>query len=86
MENNNNSQQKEFLAYFQMLKEQPDSDYNRDQFVKLKNYMEFLYDCFMWNYRFDYFKLFISFTNFDISGDEFADEFMNLQTSTVICY
>jgi hypothetical protein len=34
----------------------------------------------MWNYRFEYFKLFVSFTNF---GYEFVNEFMKLRTSTV---
>ena len=83
MEKNLQQNKEEFIAYFQMLQEQPKSYYTRDQFVKLRNYIEFLYDCFMWNYRFEYFKLFLSFTNFTISGDEFVDEFMTLRTSTI---
>jgi hypothetical protein len=79
-----NLQQAEFLAYFQMLQEQTKSDYTRDQFLKLTTYIKFLDDCFMWNYRFEYLRIFLSFTNFTISGDEFVDEFMELRTSTIL--
>jgi hypothetical protein len=36
----------------------------------------------MWNYWFKYSKLFLSFTNLNISADKFVDEFITLRTST----
>lgn len=77
------SQQKEFITYFQMLQEQPNSSYTHNQFVKLKKYLSFLSDCFMWKHRNVYLKLFQSFTNFSISGDEFTNQFFSLQSEHV---
>ena len=84
MEKNLQQKKAEFLAYFQMLQEQPKSDYTREQFLKIRTYIEFLYDYFMWNYRFEYLRIFLKFTNFTISGDQFVDEFMEFRTSTVL--
>jgi hypothetical protein len=33
----------------------------------------------MWKYRDEYVKLFLSLTNFSISGDEFTDRFLELR-------
>lgn len=33
----------------------------------------------MWKYRDEYFKLFVSFTNFSSSSDEFTDRFLELR-------
>ena len=84
MEKNLQQKKAEFLAYFQMLQEQPKSDYTREQFLKIRTYIEFLYDYFVWNYRFEYLRIFLKFTNFTISGDQFVDEFMEFRTSTVL--
>lgn len=43
-----NLRQKEFLTYFQMLKEQPTSSYTHAQFIELKKYVVFLFDFFIW--------------------------------------
>ena len=66
-----------------MLRNQPKSNYNHNQFLKLKNYIDYFYSFFLWNYRFEYLKIFQNFTNFAISGDQFADEFIQLRNSYV---
>ena len=84
MEKNLQQEKEEFIAYFQMLQDQPKSDYTHDQFLKLRNYPGFLYSSFMWNYRFEYLKLCLRFINFTISGDQFAVDFIELRNSHVL--
>ena len=87
MEKNFNfeEQKTKILSYFEMLRKQPksESESNDDQSFQIKIYGTFLYDCFVWTYRFKYFKLFLSFTNFSISSDKFVDQFLELRASMI---
>lgn len=74
-----NQNQNQFITYFKILQEQPNLSYTQDQSVKLMQYLEFLSDCYMWKHLNKYLKLFTSFTNFSISGDEFTDQFLRLR-------
>lgn len=78
-----NLRKKEFLTYFQMLKEQPNSSYRQAQFIELKKYVVFLFDFFIWKSKDLYLKLFISFANFNMSGDELVSQFFSLRLSHI---
>lgn len=75
---------KEFMAFFQRLQEQKDSFYTKEQLVKLKTYEVLLFDCFLWKYRDLYLKLFVSFLNYDISGEEFSKQLINMRSNHIV--
>lgn len=75
---------KEFMAFFQRLQEQKDSFYTKEQLVKLKTYEVLLFDCFLWKYRDLYLKLFISFLNYDIFGEEFSKQLINMRSNHIV--
>jgi hypothetical protein len=75
---------KEFMAFFQRLQEQKDSFYTKEQLIKLKTYEVLLFDCFLWKYRDSYLKLFVSFLNYDISGEEFSKQLINMRSNHIV--
>jgi hypothetical protein len=75
---------KEFILFFQKLQEQKDSFYTKEQLVKLKTYEDLLFDCFLWKYRDSYLKLFVSFLNYNISGDEFSEQLINIRSNHIV--
>lgn len=75
---------KKFLDFFQSLKAQKNSFWTKDQLVKLKSYEILLFDCFLWNYRDLYLKLVISFLNYNISSDEFAEKFISMRFNHIV--
>lgn len=74
---------KEFILFFQKLQEQKDSFYTKEQLVKLKTYEALLFDCFLWKYRDSYLKLFVSFLNYNISGEEFSKQLINMRANHI---
>lgn len=75
---------KEFILFFQKLQEQKDSFYTKEQLVKLKTYEALLFDCFLWKYRDSYLKLFVSFLNYNISGEEFSKQLINMRSNHIV--
>jgi len=75
---------KEFMLFFQKLQEQKDSFYTKEQLVKLKTYEALLFDCFLWKYRDSYLKLFVSFLNYNISGEEFSKQLINMRSNHIV--
>lgn len=75
---------KEFMLFFQKLQEQKDSFYTKEQLVKLKTYEALLFDCFLWKYRDSYLKLFGSFLNYNISGEEFSKQLINMRSNHIV--
>ena len=75
---------KEFMVFFQKLQEQKDSFYTKEQLVKLKTYEALLFDCFLWKYRDSYLKLFVSFLNYNISGEEFSKQLINMRSNHIV--
>jgi hypothetical protein len=75
---------KEFMLFFQKLQEQKDSFYTKEQLVKLKTYQALLFDCFLWKYRDSYLKLFGSFLNYNISGEEFSKQLINMRSNHIV--
>ena len=75
---------KEFMAFFQWLQEKRDSFDTKEQLVKLKTYDSILFDCFLWKYRDFYLKLFVSFLNYDISGDEFSEQLITMRANHIV--
>jgi len=75
--------EQEFLAFCQKLQEQKNSFSTKEQVLKLKTYQGFLFDCFLWKSRDSYLKLFASFLNSNISGDEFSDQFMRMRSNHI---
>ena len=75
---------KEFMVFFQKLQEQKDSFYTKEQLVKLKTYEALLFDCFLWKYRDSYLKLFVSFLNYNISGEEFSKQLINIRSNHIV--
>jgi len=75
---------KEFMLFFQKLQEQKDSFYTKEQLVKLKTYEALLFDCFLWKYRDSYLKLFVSFLNSNISGEEFSKQLINMRSNHIV--
>jgi hypothetical protein len=75
---------KEFMLFFQKLQEQKDSFYTKEQLVKLKTYEALLFDCFLWKYRDSYLKLFVSFLNYNISGEEFSKQLINMRSNYIV--
>lgn len=75
---------KEFMLFFQKLQEQKDSFYTKKQLVKLKTYEALLFDCFLWKYRDSYLKLFGSFLNYNISGEEFSKQLINMRSNHIV--
>ncbi len=90
-----NLRQKEFLGYFKKLKEQEDlcltserseqpfTSYTYSQFIALKKYKDYLWNFFLWKYNDLYLELFVRFLNYEISGDEFSEEFITLRFSHI---
>ena len=74
---------KEFMLFFQKLQEQKDSFYTKEQLVKLKTYNILLFDCFLWKYRDSYLKLFGSFLNYNISGEEFSEQLITMRSNHI---
>jgi hypothetical protein len=74
---------KEFILFFQKLQEQKDSFYTKEQLVKLKTYEALLFDCFLWKYWDSYLKLFISFLNYNTSGEEFSKQLINMRANHI---
>lgn len=74
----------EFMLFFQKLQEQKDSFYTKEQLVKLKTYEALLFDCFLWKYRDSYLKLFVSFLNYNISGEEFSKQLINMRSNHIV--
>jgi len=74
---------KKFMAFFQKLQEQKDSFYTKEQVAKLKTYDLLLFDCFLWKSRDLYLKLFVSFLNYNTSGDEFARQFIGMRSAHI---
>ena len=74
---------KEFMAFFQKLQEQKDSFYTKNQIVKLRTYNNLLFDCFLWKCRYSYLELFVSFLNYNISGDEFSTQLIALRANHI---
>lgn len=83
------TRKQEFLEFSQMLQEQKDSVSIKEQLSKLKDelgietYDCLLFDCFLWKYRDFYLKLFGSFLNYEISGDEFATQFLTMRLNHI---
>ena len=75
---------KEFMLFFQELQEQKYSFYTKEQLVKLKTYEALLFDCFLWKYRDSYLKLFGSFLNYNISGEEFSKQLINMRSNHIV--
>ena len=75
---------KEFMLFFQKLQERKDSFYTKEQLVKLKTYEALLFDCFLWKYRDSYLKLFGSFLNYNISGEEFSKQLINMRSNHIV--
>ena len=75
---------KEFILFLQKLQEQEDSFYTKKQLVKLKTYETLLFDCFLWKYRDSYLKLFVSFLNSNISGEEFSKQLINIRSNHIV--
>jgi len=75
---------KEFILFFQKLQEQKDSFYTKEQLVKLKTYEALLFDCFLWKYRDSYLKLFVCFLNYNISGEEFSKQLINMRSNHIV--
>lgn len=74
---------KEFMVFFQKLQEKNSSFYTKEQFVKLKTYMDLLFDLFLWKSRDSYLKLFGSFLNYNISGDEFSTKLITKRANHI---
>ena len=81
----NLQRKKEFLTYFQNLQEQKNSFLTKDQLAKIKtdDNTILLFDCFLWNYRDLYLKLFVSFLNYNICGDEFANQLIRMRVTHI---
>ena len=75
---------KEFMLFFQKLQEQKYSFYTKEHLVKLKTYEALLFDCSLWKYRDSYFKLFGSFLNYNISGEEFSKQLINMRSNHIV--
>ena len=75
---------KEFMAFFQKLQEQKDSFYTKNQIVKLRTYNNLLFDCFLWKCRYSYLELFVSFLNYNISGEEFSKQLINMRSNHIV--
>ena len=74
---------KEFLLFFQTIQEQKDSVYTNEQLVKLEFYKPLLFDCFLFKYQSSYLKLFVSFLNYNISGDEFSEQLIKMRSNHI---
>ena len=72
------------MLFFQKLQEQKDSFYAKEQLVKLKTYEAILFDCFLWKYWDSYLKLFISFLNYNIYGEEFSKQLINRRANHIV--
>jgi len=79
----NLKRKQEFLAFCQKLQEQKNSFSTKEQVVKLKTYDVLLFDCFLWKSRDSYLKLFASFLNYDISGEEFSNQFIRMRSNHI---
>lgn len=75
---------KEFMLFFQKLYKQKDSFYTKQQFDKLKTYKILLFDCFLWKYQDLYFNLFVSFLNYNISGEEFSKQLITMRSNHIV--
>jgi len=80
---NQNLRQKEFLVYLKRLTEQSTLSCKDAQFIKLKKYVDYLWDFFLWKYNDLYLNLFLDFIDFSISGDEFIEQFIKLRFSHI---
>lgn len=76
---NQNLRQKKFLIYLKRLTEQSSDA----QITKLKKYVDYLWDLFLWKYKDLYLNLFLDFINFSISSDEFTEQFIKLRFSHI---
>ena len=75
---------KEFMLFFQALQEQKESFCTKEQLVKLKTYRVLLFDCFLWKYRDSYLKLFVSFLNYNISGEQFSKQLITMRANHIV--
>ena len=72
-----------FMVLMEKLENQKNPVYTKDQFFELKKYNLLLFDCFLWNYRYSYLKLFVSFLNYDISGEEFSEKLITMRANHI---
>ena len=80
---NQNLRQKKFLVYLKKLTEQSILSYKDAPLIKLKKYVDYLWDFFLWKYKNLYLNLFFDFIDFSISGDEFIEQFIKLRFSHI---
>lgn len=72
------------MLVFQKLQEQKYSFYIKEQLVKLKAYEALLFYCFVLKYQDSYLKLFGSFLNYNIYGEEFLKQLINTRSNHIV--
>lgn len=78
---NEKLRKKKILVRFKKLTDE--SFDKKAQFIKLKKNVDYLWNFFLWKYKDLYLELFVDFVNYNISGDEFTEQFIKLRFSHI---